>query len=252
MLDYPQPRYPKLTRPGSFDFFVTQAMKLVRKETWTGNQNYMNPGYGISSKDRVLLGILSETDHEVSDAFCQAIRQVGARVDTVVIDSTSLGNGEESATHEVRAMLPPENVNDDYNYYYTTICNTLRTSTATFLVEKEHYTKVISGSAGPLPNVSYPWYRLNYTTVEELASEQIDFPYELQKLIDEKVWKTIRNAKHVRLTDPEGTDISWSNYDDGRVETLCHEFGKPMYLGNNGIEDCSGDLLFLSLSKTRD
>ena len=42
------------------------------------------------------------------------------------------------------------------------------------------------------------------------------------------------------MTDPEGTDIEWTNYDDERQMFLGHEFGKPVNIGYSGLADCSG------------
>ena len=52
-----------------------------------------------------------------------------------------------------------------------------------------------------------------FITPEILASPAHAMPYELLKAIDEWTWKRVRSCKQVRITDPEGTDLSFTNHD---------------------------------------
>lgn len=239
---YPAPRYPKLKRITSVEELMPKARYLVNQplpRPW--GHNYMNAGFELRTEDKILLVVRSEYHPWVVEAVTRAIRERGAKVDVIIQDSTPLSpDPEETASHEAIAIVPPESVNDDYNYYYTAICNFLRTSVANYLVERERYTKVISGFAGGLPAVTYPWYRLNYSSLEEFASNQIEFPYEVQKMIDDKVFVAIKACEKVRITDPEGTDVTFTNYDDERPYALCHQLGRPFNIGFQGVEDCTG------------
>ena len=38
-------------------------------------------------------------------------------------------------------------------------------------------------------------------------------PYELLKAIDDCTWNKVRSGKRMRITDPEGTDIEFTNHD---------------------------------------
>jgi hypothetical protein len=46
----------------------------------------------------------------------------------------------------------------------------------------------------------------------------------------------------MKLTDPEGTDLKWTNYQDGRVILSDHIFAKPLNVGYgfNGKDDTYG------------
>ncbi len=240
-LQYPAPRYPTLVRPKSVEELVTKVKILATGPEWELQADIYNGGWGIRPKDKVLLAVRSDSHPWVVDAAVRAIREQGARVDVFSVDYSAMGDPYTNAAQEVLAMDQlPDNINDDYNYYYTGITNILRTSTVTFLVEKEKYTKVISGMAGIRPEVRYPWLRYNYSSLEEFQTGSIEFPFELQKLIDNKVWEQIRSIERARLTDPEGTDITFTNYDDKRPQVYGHEFCKPIHIGFGGVEDSRG------------
>ena len=48
------------------------------------------------------------------------------------------------------------------------------------------------------------------------------------------------DLEKARMTDPEGTDITWTNYNDERMMFLGHEFGKPLNINYGGHADCTG------------
>ncbi len=241
MLDYPAPRYPKLKRPNSVDELMPRARHLVNQPPSSDIMNPVcsKPSYGIEAGDKILFVVLSEYDQMVIEAMYRAMKEKGASVDLLVLDSTPVVSPEELAVHEAIALDKDEG---DYNYYYTMICNLLRTSTARAMIELEKYSMVIAGQAGAPPDVPVPWYRFRYTGLEDFASAQIDFPLDVQKLIDDKLYAQIMSCKVLKLTDPEGTDVQWTNYSDGRVYNPGHMYARPSYIGHGfgGKDDCSG------------
>jgi hypothetical protein len=128
------------------------------------------------------------------------------------------------------------------NAAYTQFCSLLMGEAAKCLVKTENFDFIIAGSAGPIPP-DVPvrdWYRTTYISVEEIASKQIELPPDLQFRIDQIVYDQIMSLDKARLTDPEGTDVTWTNYDDKRPLRICHEFAKPLNIGLGGKPDCSG------------
>ncbi len=238
MEGYPAPRYPRLKRPKSVEELMPRARHLL-DVPWDVNAMSLKQSYGIKAGDKVLFVALSEYDPMVIEAMCRAIRERGARVDLLTLDSTPVAPPEEVAVHEAIAMDKEE---DDYSYYYTVICDLIATSTAKALVEQENYSLVIAGSAGPLPGVSFPWKRFNFTSLEHFAGPAMDYPIELAKFIDEKVHAQVMSCQTMRLTDPEGTDVQWTNYDDGRFLNPDHIFARPYNIGYGfgGKDDCTG------------
>ncbi len=200
----------------------------------------MKPHYPIRKGDKILFVVLSEYHPWVVEAFTRAILERGARVDLYTIDSTPLSQDpEEIATHEALSIGKDEG---DYNYFYTMITNHIRTDTSNILVKLEGYDMVIAGTAPFLPPVSYPVCRYMYGTLEDFISPEFTFPFELQKLIDDKVFAQIMACESLRLTDPEGTDVRWTNYNDGRPYYLNHQLARPIHtgVGFGGKDDCEG------------
>jgi hypothetical protein len=239
MLDYPVPRYPKpLRRPKSADELMPKAREIVG-QSWDVTQLSLKPAYGIKAGDKVLFVVLSEYDSIVIEAMCRAIREKGARVDLFTIDSTPLGPPAEIAPHEAISL---DEEDGEFNYYYTLITDLIRYDTAKAMIEWEKYDVIIAGIAGGPPTVSIPWKRFAFVSLEDFASPFIDFPPELMKLIDEKAWSQILSCKTLRLTDPEGTDVQWTNYDDKRMFISGHLMARPINIGygNKGRDDCAG------------
>ena len=241
MFAYPSPRYPRLKRPKSVEELMPKARELVNQppdmQRYLGHP--LKPSYNIKAGDKILFVVLSEYDPMVVEAMCRAMREIGACVDLLTLDSTPVAPPEELAVHEAIAFDKEE---DDYSYYYTLITNLIRTSTAKTMVELGKYDMVIAGSAGPLPEVTFPWQRFNCTALEDFAGPLIDTQPDLQKLIDQKVWNQITSCEVLRLTDPEGTDIKWTNYKDERPFLETHILARPFNIGYGfgGRDDCAG------------
>ena len=238
MSDYPAPRYPRLKRPKSVEELMPKAREIVNPPPGRGPMS-LKPSYGIEAGKKVLFIVFSEYDSMVIEAMCRAIREKGALVDLLTLDSTPVAPPYELAAHEAIALDKDE---DDYNYYYTGICNLLRPSTARAMVETNKYDLVIGGLAGPVIQLSVPWYKFNFVSLEDWAGPLIDTPLDLVTLINQKSWAQILSCEVLRLTDPEGTDVKWTNYKDGRPYMENHLCARPTYIGNNnaGRDDCTG------------
>ncbi|MFC2003855.1 hypothetical protein ACFLV4_07965 [Chloroflexota bacterium] len=238
MMEYPAPRYPRLKRLKSIEALMPKVRQLVN-QTWDVGMLSLKPAYGIKTGDKVLFVALSEYDSIVIEAMCRGIREKGARVDLFTIDSTPLGSPEEIAVHEAIALDKDEGA---YNYYYTMVTDLIGADTARSLINLEKYDLIIAGMAGPPPTVPIPWRRFVFASLEDFASPLFDFPMELIKLIDEKTWVLIKSCEVLRLTDPEGTDVKWTNYDDKRYPLSDHHPCRPLNIGygNNSKDDCTG------------
>ena len=131
-----------------------------------------------------------------------------------------------------------------YSYYYTGICDLIATDTAKAMVELNKYSLIIAGHAGPPPPKDFPcpWRRFTLTGLEDFAGPVINSPPELLKLIDEKTYNQVMSCKVLRFTDPEGTDVRWTNYDDKRFFLSDHIFARPYSIGYGfgGKDDCVG------------
>lgn len=81
--------------------------------------------------------------------------------------------------------------------------------------KKQQYDKILMGYGGPvLAERFIKIQRMPFITPEILASPAHAMPIEVINAIDRWTWDRIRTARRARITDPEGTDISFTNHDD--------------------------------------
>lgn len=101
---------------------------------------------------------------------------------------------------------------------------------------KREFDKILMGYGGPvLTDTFVKIQRMPFITPEILASPAHAMPIEVLNAMDEWTWTRIRAAKRARITDPEGTDISFTNhagYWDGRREAYNPEIVGRTWEGN--------------------
>lgn len=182
--------------------------------------------------DKVLIAVDREYDPEVPNAIAEALREKGARVDILWVD---LGEPDKEFDEldEVRVTMRREPFEQ----------NPRRWEGLPF-VEKyaaqRGYDLLIHGKGGPCPPTPFRYEQLPWLRKEHLLGRSATYPYQLHKLINDKTWDYIWNkgrGGRFRLTDPEGTDLvwtSWEEYYDGThygftpVPRYGHLFGHPV------------------------
>lgn len=79
--------------------------------------------------------------------------------------------------------------------------------------KKAAYDKILMGYGGPvLAERLIKIQRMPFITPEILASPAHAMPIEVINAIDRWTWDRVRHAKRVRITDPEGTNLSFTNH----------------------------------------
>jgi hypothetical protein len=233
---YPAPRYPSLKRLSDEELEAKIGRIVSRKSTEKGFTDQSKaPRYDIASGNKVLLVSTTDYDERVMDYFVKSIRKLGGVVDVLNLDFSPTAKVEDLALAEatgIQALGENEVV-------YTRLTDTLNPKKVEELVRMFHYDLVISGTAGPIPRVPFRWSKIEFISEEEYSSSQPEFPFELQLAIDRKVEEQIKECEKVRITDPEGTDVSFTNYDDERPFLLTHQLGAPFHIGY-GSDDCEG------------
>jgi hypothetical protein len=173
-------------------------------------------GYGgIQAGERILLGVDNHYSRIVVEAVVRALRDAGARVDVI---ETDLGPDREfDELDEIRAIIRRASFLDEPR----------RWEGPRWIEEKalrERYDLLILGKGGgpPAADGPYPtparYEAIPWLQPEHLASEANTYPLDLHMLINEKTWAPIAQlgrGGRVHLTDPEGTDISWTLLADG-------------------------------------
>ena len=225
------PREPVLQEAGLMDDLVAKACILCSRPS---RRNNTQPGYGMKRGEKVLLGVDSSYDWRVVEAMKAAAGELGAKMDIIMVDS---GGPQRSVYHITETPLDGA---DEARSVQRSIGTDIRRNPYLVreIADKHNYDLVINGTAGPIPDTAYRWERLPWTTVEHWAGEEIAFPIELQVAIDSVVWEQIQRCVRVRFTDPEGTDVTFSNYNDSRWMYQSHQWGKPLYI--TAEEDATG------------
>jgi len=180
-------------------------------------------GYGGTTRgDKVLIAVPRLVDAEVLDAVVAALHDVGAHVDVIVMDD------EPDRPFEARDEITMMMRREPYDV------NLRRGDRAPWIEElaaARGYDLLIHGAAGPVPATATRYEAFPWTTKEHFLGESNLFPRELHKVINERTWSRITDniGGRIRLTDPEGTDLSMAilehPFHDGR-----HDYGfKPKW-----------------------
>ena len=170
-------------------------------------------GYGATAPgDRVLIAVDREYDPRIPEAVARALREKGARVDTITVD---VGDDDVfDELDEIRVIMRREPWDRDPR----------RWEGIPWIEEmalRNGYTLLIHGKGGGIPNTSHRYEAIPWLQLEQFVSHATTFPRDVHTLINEKVWNTFREQGRggkVHLTDPEGTDLTytlWDEYFDG-------------------------------------
>ena len=173
-------------------------------------QSFVPSGYDIHPGDRVLLAVNSFYDGALVDAVHNAIIKAGATVDIFVKDM-----GEERELQEI-----DEFKGFIYNWKDIQPSNEIRNWSArepmvdTMALEGG-YDQLIHGVGQAPKPTSYKSDTIPWTAGEIFDSAM--FPREVWDLVEAKGWDMIYNKGRggsVRITDPEGTDITFPLHEE--------------------------------------
>jgi len=170
-------------------------------------------GYGATTRgDRVLIAVDREHDPRIPEAIARALREKGATVDIMTVDT-----GDDAAfgdLDEIRVIMRREPWDR----------NPRRWEGIPWVEElalRNGYHLLIHGKGGGIPNTPHRYEAIPWLQVEQFVSRGTTFPRDVHTLVNEKVWGAFRErgrGGQVHLTDPEGTDLSytlWEGYFDG-------------------------------------
>ncbi len=162
-------------------------------------------GYGgVRLGDRVLLAVDTQYEDRAVDAIAAALRARGARVDVLWAD------------------VGPDREFDDLDEVRVTIRRVPWAQEprrweglpwVEALAAREKYDLLIHGKGGPTPATDYRYEQVPWLRAEHLEQRASLFPLELHDLVNARTWDRIwtegRGGK-VRLTDAEGTDVTFT------------------------------------------
>ncbi|HEY3524132.1 MAG TPA: hypothetical protein VGK63_10525 [Candidatus Limnocylindrales bacterium] len=176
-------------------------------------------GYGATKPgDRVLIGVDSQTDPAITDAIASALRELGASVDVVVaqvepdrefgpLDELGVSMRRQPWTENPRRWEGLPWVED--------------------LAGSRGYDLLIHGKGGAIPKVSHRYEGFPWVVRDHFDAASNLYPRPLHRLINERTWSRIteHGGCRLRLTDPEGTNLSLTILEAPFHDTGRHDYG---------------------------
>ena len=218
--DYPSPRYPQFGKVTNAEDLLDVARTVVRRPS-RGASLY--PGYGIEPGQRALIVVDSEQDRIVVEAIEMAIREAGGKPDVFYIDYESF-----------YPPMEPADGNAELEYFTFLADNVMRSKifVAQLVNAVGEYDIIIHGAGGADPEVDVKWEKMPWQTIDEFVSGTVEFPSELAEALDKKLWEMLLKARKVRITDPEGTDISWTVKREDQEKAMARSHSDVVYRGH--------------------
>ncbi len=176
-------------------------------------------GYGATGPgQRVLIGVDTQTDPAITDAIATALREMGAAVDVVVAQTEP--DREFDDLDEVRVAIRRQPwVENPRRWEGTPWIEELAGSRG--------YDLLIHGKGGAIPKVSHRYEGFPWVVADHFDAPSNLFPRSLHRLINERTWSRITDntGSRLRLTDPEGTNLSLTILDAPLRDTTRHDYG---------------------------
>jgi hypothetical protein len=167
-------------------------------------------GYGkTAAGNKVLIAADREYDPSVPHAIAAALREKGAHVDILNLDMGE-PDREFDFLDEVRVIMRREPWEK----------NPRRWEGLPFVEDfaaRRGYDLLIHGKGGPVAKTEFRYEQIPWLRPEHFLQRSTTYPLELHLLINRKSWAPIweqGRGGRARLTDPEGTDISWTYWEE--------------------------------------
>lgn len=191
------PRCPPFVEVNSADQLLPYLEHVARREYNHG----LNACWDLKEGERVLLRVDNWHSEMVIEACKKILEKFKVKYEIKYID---------------RGSIPQWVGADEVDYYL------FRTKELAEWMDwweeeekKQHYDKIFMGYGGPvLAERFIKIQRMPFITPEILASPAHAMPIEVLNAIDRWTWDRVRTMKRARITDPEGTDISFTNHED--------------------------------------
>lgn len=199
------PRYPSyvLSKPASTDELKPVAESAVSR---SGGRGALGP---IQSGAKVLIVVTDDQNQTVLELISAAMRDAGAAsVTTLTWSELGLPTGDFSAAQGWRE-LSDEHVNTVIKAGERVEQDAL----LKYLAVNPDFTTIYAGDAGEghYKMALGARFKANwmYRGYEDLVARYNNYPAPLQRLIERKLIALFGRAAGVRISDPEGTDLSW-------------------------------------------
>jgi hypothetical protein len=183
-------------------------------------------GYGATKPgDRVLIGVDSQTDPDITHAVSAALREMGASVDIVVAQVESDRAFEPLDEIRVAMRRQPWTENPRRWEGLPWVEELART---------RGYDLLIHGKGGAIPKVSHRYEGFPWVVKDHFDPAPNLFPRELHRLINQQTWSRITDnpGSRLLLTDPEGTNVTLTILAAPFRDSTRHDYGLPPKWGH--------------------
>jgi len=176
-------------------------------------------GYGGTKPgDRILIGVDSQTDPEITAAVATALRELGASVDVVIAQVEA--DREFNDLDELRVAMRRQPWSENPRRWEGL-------PWVEELARTRGYDLLIHGKGGAIPKVSHRYEGFPWVVKDHFGAASNLFPRDLHRLINHKTWGVITGNPGARLhlTDPEGTDLSLTILAKPFTDGTRHDYG---------------------------
>lgn len=188
------PRCPPYVQAETVDDLVPY-LEAVAKRPY--NQG-LHAAWDLKPGERVLLRVSNWHDPLVVEAAVKVLENSGCRYEVFT---------------EERGPMPTWYGHDEVDYYLKRTKELMSWMDEwEELAKEDRYDKLLWGYGGPiLADDKLKIQRMPFITPEMVCSAAHTLPYEVLEAIDRWTWQRVTNAHRVRITDPEGTNLSFTN-----------------------------------------
>ena len=224
--EYPAPRYPQVKPNYTMQELTAIAREVIRRPYQSA---FLKAGYAIQPGHRALIVVDSGFEELVVEAIVRAIQEAGGRADVVTTDGgPNCMKPIADGSSEVRGILEAVPVDsegvplrEEVGFNQKTVMN---------LAETGGYDILIYKSGGTHPALAIPWQYIYWDRLDKFVTAA-SFPDEVQVAIDDTAWEMATQARRYHITDPEGTDITWT------IKPSYWKEAQETYKKGTGLED---------------
>ena len=221
LLESRKPRCPPYTTVTSADQLMPYLDVVARRPYNQG----LHACWDLKAGERIQLRVDNWHDPLVIEASKRILEKYGCKYEILFVDKGPIRQWKGA---------------DEVEYYLYRTKELAEWMDQWDVMSKEgKFDKLLWGYGGPvLVDTHMKIQRMPFITPEILASPAHLMPYELLHAIDMWTWKRILTAKRVRITDPEGTDVEYTNHDgyyDRKREFLNPDLVHDTWTGNEGF-----------------